>query len=101
MYDNYGYSSNSDSTGMCILKIIGGLILCYMLVSCSQSCSRSEANMVMIESPYCYEADTKIIYLETEAGRYGIKTTYTPYYDENGNLCRYNVSTGEWIPLEK
>lgn len=25
--------------------------------------------------------------------------TYTPYYDENGNMMRYDPTTGQWIAI--
>lgn len=93
------YKSNDDRLSF-LLKTIGILIVCIILVSCSQSLGRSEANMIMIDDPYCYEADTKIIYLESKSGRHGTYMSYEPYYDKDGNKCKYNVETGEWIPIE-
>lgn len=95
------YESNGDNG---ILKGIGTIILLLILMffihSCSVSDSRNDRNMVYIEEGYCYDQDTNIIYIESYSGRYGMDTTYSPYYNSNGDLCKYNVVTGEWIPIE-
>ena len=97
MYDNY---ENNDMLSL-VLKIVGLIVLVVIIVSFSQSCSRSESNMVQIKNGYCYEEDTKIIYLESETGRYGTGTSYSAYYSENGNLCKYNETSGEWIEVKE
>lgn len=89
---NYNKGYNDTSWGSIFGSFIALLILCCIF----KSCSRSEANMVLIEGRYVYDADTKIIYIETETGKYGTRTNYTEFYTENGNLCRYNIETGEF-----
>lgn len=89
-----------ESIGIDIAKIIGCVILILLITSSSRSCSRSERNMVSIKEGYCYDYDTQIIYIESYTGRYGLETTYTPYYNFDGDLCRYDLETGNWIPIE-
>ena len=91
---------NDDSLVVLVLKIIALFALCIFMVSCSRTCSRSTRNMAPIEHGYCYDLDTQIIYIESYTGRYGDETAYTPYYDANGNLCKYDIYTGEWLPIE-
>ena len=40
-----------------------------------------------------------IVILKSYTGKYGTNTVYTVYYDENGNICKYDVETGNWIPV--
>lgn len=89
-----------ESIGIDIAKIIRCVILILLITSSSRSCSRSERNMVSIKEGYCYDYDTQIIYIESYTGRYGLETTYTPYYNFDGDLCRYDLETGNWIPIE-
>ena len=95
--------SNDDSFGKeiwgGIATIIVGLIILLSLHSCSVNESRSERNMIPISEGYCYDQNTKIIYIESYTGRHGDKTSYSAYYDENGRLCKYDVQTGEWISI--
>ena len=56
--------------------------------------------MISISDGYCYKEETKIIYEEYFTGRMSTDAVYMPYYDTNGNLCKYNPQTGEWIPIE-
>lgn len=88
-----------------IWKNIGTIIICVIVmlfvISISQSCSRQENNMTYICDGYCYDNDTYIIYREMESGRYGTRLVYTAYYDEHGNLCRFNTETLEWIPIKE
>ena len=93
------YSSNNTSWTAFIVEMI--LVIAFILIvnSCSISNSRNEKNMVVIKDGYCYDRDTKIIYIESYAGKYGNNTVYTIYYDENGNICKYDVQTGNWIPV--
>nr|WP_291234817.1 hypothetical protein [Frisingicoccus sp.] len=94
-----------DSFAVEILKIIGLVIMfiliCNFNMSCSRSDSRSERNMVYIQEGYCYDQYTKIIYIETYTGYYSTETSYSPYYDQDGNLCKYDESTGEWMPIKE
>ena len=92
------YYKNSD--GELILKFIACIIIMCILTSCCQSCSRSKRNMVYISDGYCYDQDTQIIYIESYTGRYGYDTSYTAYYNKNGNLCKYDLQTGEWVELD-
>jgi hypothetical protein len=96
---NCNYKDGDISSA--ILKIVGLIILLIMIVYYSQTCSRSEHNMIQIKSGYCYEEDTKIIYLESETSRYGLETSYSAYYSENGNLCKYDETSGEWIEIKE
>ena len=91
---------NNDSLGVCIAKIIGLIILMCLIVSFSQSCSRSDRNMIYIKEGYFYDSDTQIIYTESYTGRYGLETTYTPYFNSDGDLCKYDLETEKWIPIE-
>lgn len=91
---------NSDSLGMRIAKTIGCVILICLITMFSQSCSRIDRNMIYIKKWYCYDSDTQIIYIESYTGRYGPETTYTPYYNFDGDLCKYDLETGKWIPIE-
>lgn len=93
------YSNSDDSLGSIILKLIGCIILIIIISASSRACSRSDSNMVFIKDGYCYDADTKIIYKESIVGRYDDDTTYTIYYNENGNVCKYNEDTGKWIEV--
>ena len=77
------------------------LIILFSFRSCSVNKNRSERNMIPISEGYCYDQNTKIIYIESYTGRHGDKTSYSAYYDENGSLCKYDVQTGEWIPINK
>ena len=95
------YKENDNGIGKLILEFIVLIIVICIFTSCSKSCSRSERNMVYISNGYCYDQNTQIIYIESYTGRYETNTSYTPYYDGNGQLCKYNVETGEWIPVEK
>lgn len=92
---------NNDSAGKYIAEIIGCVILICLIAIFSQSCSRSDRNMIYIKEGYCYDFDTQIIYIESYTGRYGLETTYTPYYNSNGDLCKYDLETQKWIPIER
>ena len=97
--EDMGMDKN-DSLGMCIAKIIGCVILICLIASFSRSCSRSDRNMVSIKEGYCCDYDTQIIYIESYTGRYGLETIYTPYYNSDGDLCKYDLESGNWIPIE-
>ena len=92
---------DDESWGSLILKAIGVIFLVVIITSSSRSCSRDDRNMVLIKEGYCYDRDTRIIYIESYTGRYRDDTAYTPYYDANGSLCKYDVYTGEWLPIER
>ena len=92
---------DSEGWGSTILKLLVCFLLIIILTFGSRACSRSDRNMVFIKDGYCYDRDTHIIYIESYTGRYGDDTAYTPYYDANGDLCKYNISTGEWVPINK
>lgn len=87
------YSSNHP-----IFEIAIVMGLAIFLSSASKSCNRSEAHMVYIENGYCYQEDSKIIYIEQDQN-HG-HTSYVPYYDKNGKMNYYDVTTNEWIPVE-
>lgn len=57
---------------------------------------RSRSNMIYISEGYCYHESSHIIYIESGSG---LNMTYTPYYDENGNMMRYDPTTGQWIAI--
>lgn len=94
-YYNYNKNSGMGTIGYCIAL----LVLLFVISGISKSCSRSYSNMIYISDGYCYHEDTYIIYIESLTGRYDNDTTYAPYYDENGNMAKYNPATGEWIPV--
>ena len=84
------------------INIIILVILIICLAVFSQWCiedSRSDRNMVYIEEGYCYDKNTKIIYIESYSGRHGTNTTYSPYYDSEGNLCKY--INEEFVPIKE
>lgn len=89
-----------ESLGLLILKLVGCVIAVLIISAASRSCSRSDRNMVVIKDGYCYDSNTHIIYIESYTGRYDTNTTYTPYYDDNGKMCKYDTATGEWVPVE-
>ena len=85
-----------------------GLIICLVILffimplmdSESISNNREKNNMVLFEENYCYEKNTRIIYIENEISRTkysSATTTYTPYINENGNFCKY--INGEWVEV--
>lgn len=82
-----------------VLAIIVSTLIIGQLMSCSQENSRSIRNMSYISEGFCYDKDTRIVYIESYS-RHGFDTIYTPYYDKNGNLCRYEIGSEEWIPIE-
>ena len=90
------FEDNKPGCGTIIILIIA---LIFFINICD-SCDRDDHNMVLIRDGYCYDRDTKIIYIESDAGRY-TGHSYSAYYDVNGNLCKYNIYTGEFIPIEK
>lgn len=94
------YKENDDGIGKLILEFIALIIVICIFTSCSRSCSRSGRNMVYISEGYCYDQNTQIIYIESYTGRHGDLTSYATYYNENGNLCRYDLGTGDWIELD-
>lgn len=84
-----------------VAKIIGLFALVILISLCSVMWHREQSGMIKINGQYCYEEDSKIIYIESVSySRYGDKTSYTPYYDENGKLNRYDVETRKWIPVD-
>lgn len=97
-YGGYGHSNNSGGSWV---TIIVGIILLLFLTSATKSCSRSESHMIYLSEGYCYHEDTHIIYIESEVGRYGDRTSYAIYYDENGKVNKYDPETGEWIPVDQ
>lgn len=83
-----------------ILVFIIILLISIVSVIYTQNNERSKYNMSYISEGYCYNKSTKIIYMETYSGHGFIITYfYTPYYNENGELCKYNTKNGDWIPI--
>lgn len=87
-----------------------GLIICLVILffiiplmdSESIRDNREKNNMILLEENYCYEKNTRIIYIENEISRTkysSATTTYTPYINENGNFCKY--INGEWVEVIK
>ena len=93
------YNKEDEGWGSLILRIAGALLAMWLMVSCCRGCSRYGHNMSAIKHGYCYDKNTQIIYIESYSGQYGAETTYSPYYDPNGNLCKYELATGKWIPV--
>lgn len=91
--------SHNDSIAYNIIWVIVVLVLCFMIRSCSINESRSTRSMTSIKEGYVYDTNTKIIYIESFTGRYSMDASYTAYYDENGNMCRY--LDGKWVPIRK
>lgn len=83
------------------LKVVAWIIAIVIMIACFQSWERNRRDMIYISDGYCYKEDTQIIYEEYFTGRMGADAVYTPYYDENGKLCKYDLGTGDWIPIEK
>lgn len=77
-------------------EMIVTLILALACIYGCKACSRDEAHMIYMYDNYVYHEESHIIYIESETGRYGNHTSYTPYYDSNGNMARYNPYTDEW-----
>ena len=96
MYNRY---HDNNSVAYNILWIIIAFILFFGVRSCNITESRSTRNMTSIKEGYVYDTNTKIIYIESFTGRYSTEATYTAYYDENGNMCRY--LDGKWVPIRK
>lgn len=97
MYKNY---DNDFGVGGHLALLVGAIILILVIQSCSVSSSRSLRNMEPIKEGYCYDVDTGVIYIESYSGRYGTETAYTAYYNENGEMCKYDLSSGQWIPIK-
>ena len=102
------YSSNDSSLGSLVAELFGYialiLVICLLFTCCNSnhiSSEREDANMVYIEEGYCYNADTKIIYIENiiDGGRHYDSLVYSPYINENGNYCKYEK--GQWIEFIK
>lgn len=89
-------ASKHNYSGIVIdaLIVIVLITVLISLKSCATDTSRKEHNMILIEKGYCYDNDTRVIYIESLSSSYG-HTTYAPYYNTEGELCRYNVETGD------
>lgn len=106
MRRRYNYYYSSDASWGTLFGYIALIIVMCIIMSCCNSASvsskREDSNMVCIEDGYCYDADTKIIYIETIIGqsKYSYATpVYSPYINENGNYCKYE--NGRWVELIK
>lgn len=106
MRRRYNYYYSSDTSWGTIFGYIALIIVMCIIMSCCNSAhvssKREDANMIYIEEGYCYDADTKIIYIETIIGqsKYSYDTpVYSPYINENGNYCKYE--NGKWVELIK
>lgn len=94
-YGRNSYGSSNTSWG----GIAAGIVLLAILTFGMKSCSRSEAHMIYLSDGYAYHEESHIIYIESETGRYGTRTSYAVYYDENGKKNKYDPETDEWIPM--
>lgn len=101
-YNRNSWSDDDKNSGNIAfaIKMILLFILVVYVLTVSQSCDRDKHNMKVIKDGYCYEEDTFIIYIEEDSGR-NYNFIYVPYYNSDGNLCKYDVETGEWIGIEK
>ena len=91
----------------------GTIIICIILIIIilfSRECAntnhiqstREEQHMVLIDEGFTYDKNTKIIYREIISGRgkYSYDSpSYTPYLNENGNMCKF--VNNEWIEIIK
>ena len=95
------YDTKDEGLFSIVLKIAGCLFAMFLIASMGRACSRNNHNMVGIENGYAYDINTKIIYIESYSGRWGTETTYSPYYSPDGNLYKYDLTSGKWIPINE
>lgn len=92
------YSHRHSNSDLSWEELIILLMLIFIISAVSKSCSRSNSHMIYIGDGYSYNEDSGLIYIEQTVGRYDDDIVFTLYYNEDGYRCRYNPSTGEWIP---
>ena len=95
---SYGYGRSYESgSKSSFIMLIAILVFVLIWLQICKSFDRSANNMVLIYDNYVYNEETFIIYNEYDVGHNNISHSYTPYIDKNGHMCRYEVSTGNWI----
>lgn len=77
-----------------IVKLIVSLLFCILVLSLIGCKKQGDTNLRMGYSELVYDPNTHIIYYDN--GVYG-GSVWTPYYSENGNMCRYE--NGEIIEI--
>lgn len=102
-YGKYGSDygdCNSYEIWKYILIIIALIFLLCVMNSCSISEDREKQNMVTIDNTYVYDKDTLIVYREEIVSGYRTSShaTYSVYYNENGNKCRYIA--GQFVEIQ-
>lgn len=80
------------------LMVVGLCLLMGVASSCSQALDRDRHNMRWIYDNYVYDIDTGIVYIESCSGM--CRSVYSVYVNENGNYCKYNPKTKEWVELD-
>lgn len=95
-----------EEKGTVFIGFIICLVILFFIMPLMDSESirdnREKNNMILLEENYCYEKNTRIIYIENEISRTkysSATTTYTPYINENGNFCKY--INGQWVEVIK
>lgn len=91
-YNNRGYRKGINIKEIIIFAIVIIILAVIMKVG-----NRYGSDMVYISNGYCYHKYSHIIYIESGTSP---NMTYTPYYDENGNMVRYNPTTEQWISID-
>ena len=71
--------SDNIKTHHYVIILVCIVIILTVGTSMTKDKSRTDHNMIVIRDGYCYEADTHIVYLESESGRYGDTYVYTAY----------------------
>lgn len=82
-------------------KIVSAIIFIIFIIFIFvlQDSMQSSNNMKDTNRPgYVYNIDSKIIYCKIKSA---YSTSYTVYYNENGNLCKYDLNTGEFKEIIK
>lgn len=76
------------------------LLSCFFMSGCDASSGQKNyeenANLIQIKDELYYYEPTGIVYIvfnEDESFGYGGCGYMSPYYNANGNLCRYNKMT--------
>ena len=75
------------------------ILICAFVVWVSKGCARMNNDMVHIDDNYSYDKETHIIY--QESWNWFTRTLqFRPYYDDNGNLYKFDEATNTWTIIE-
>lgn len=88
---------------LCCLSCL--ILVCMLFTGCSPAKGsknyENNANLVNIKNELYYYVDTGIVYIVfNEASGYKGYGYMSPYYSENGNLCRYDVNTNSIVEIK-